>query len=124
MGNEPFRECPRFDACSCNVCPLDPLAHLRDALGGEEECRATRSTRETIAARHLGVLPSGGRLPHEIARDKRRASWAALPEDHPTKVALQIGRRSFRKRDLPTPKKDGTQSAEPDGQIVGRDKNA
>ena len=85
---KPFQECPSFDACSCNVCPLDPDAGRLVALPGEERCHAKRTTREVIAARHLGLLPGRGLLPREIRRDARKAVWNSLPEDHPRKLAL------------------------------------
>jgi hypothetical protein len=48
----------------------------------EHECRASRTTRETIAAQH-GRPPSWGWLARERANDSRaraqRASWAATP---------------------------------------------
>lgn len=87
---EPYRECPSFDVCSCNLCPLDPDAHRREALPGEEECRAHRSTRAAIAARHP-ELHGVGLLPRERAHDNRsaaaKAARARMPEDHPSKVA-------------------------------------
>lgn len=91
----PFEECPRFNRCSCNVCPLDPDVELRFALPGEMECRAERPTREAIAARYPGQLPWRGLLPEERKRDERKAVWAALPEDDPRKVRLRSARAKW-----------------------------
>lgn len=85
---EPFRDCPRFEACSCNACPLDPAIATRPVLPGEERCVARRRVRERIAAAHVGVLAGRGLLPRELERDKRRAAWAALPADDPRKLAF------------------------------------
>ncbi len=83
MG-QPFEDCPSFEACSCNVCPLDPLSALhggpRVALPGEESCRATRAARERVAVAH-GHEPAWALLPRELARARRRTAWAALPPE-------------------------------------------
>jgi hypothetical protein len=84
MEPEPFKECPQFQTCSCNFCPLDPDADKRIALPGEETCTARRSVRERIASR-CPDLPRGGLTLAEVARDRRRAAarerWEALPQE-------------------------------------------
>jgi hypothetical protein len=87
-----FEECPQYHACSCNVCPLDPDVERMFALPGEMDCRAERPTREKIAERYGGTLPWSGLLPREHASQRRKAEWAALPEDHPRKVNLRRAR--------------------------------
>jgi hypothetical protein len=77
----PARECPQFQKCNAPLCPLDPDVSHRHALPGEPRCRATRRTREAIAARYPGELPTGGLKPKEVNADKRRAKWAALPPE-------------------------------------------
>ena len=78
MANQkpPFEECYKFSGCSCNVCPLYPEAHKRQAFPGEERCKA----REAIAAKYPELLSGGGLLPREVKSDRARARWAALPE--------------------------------------------
>ncbi len=80
---EPFRQCPKFESCSVNVCPLDPAMLQRQALADEDRCRSLRSTRLAIAAEHPN-LPTAGLTLAEIARDKRsaaaKARWEALPQ--------------------------------------------
>jgi hypothetical protein len=88
----PFEACPRFQKCSCNVCPVDPDVETMFALPGEMECRADRSAREKIAAQYGGVLPWKGLLPDERAHDRRKAEWAALAEDDTRKVRLRNAR--------------------------------
>lgn len=86
----PLTLCGQYEACSCPRCPLDPAVDTRDALPGEPTCTARRTTRERIAASYPAeLLPWRGLLPRERRRDERRAAWAALPEDHPRKVALR-----------------------------------
>ena len=85
LTGEPFKECPSFYSCSCNVCPLDFDMAKRFALPEEEECRAHRPTRVAIAARYPD-LPTGGLTYAEVARDARRSKarerWAAMsPEE-------------------------------------------
>lgn len=101
-SQDPYRECPSFDVCSCNVCPLDPAMRSMRALPGEDTCKAKRSTRERIAAKYPTALPWGGLLPREIARDRRKAVWAALPEDHPRKQRLAAA-TALRTHKVPVP---------------------
>lgn len=104
----PYQECPRYDSCSCNVCPLDPEAAARIALPGEEACRAQRTTREAIAARYPALIPMRGLLPREIRRDARKAAWNDLPENHPRKVALAAARA---RSPLATVKNEGSDAS-------------
>ena len=76
---EPFRECPQFESCSCNGCPLDPAQGEREALEGDEPCLARRATRVAIVARYP-ELALDGLLHAERVRDRKRAKWLALPE--------------------------------------------
>jgi hypothetical protein len=51
---KPYKECPRFEECSVNHCPLDPEAESRVSLPGDPEtkCNARISTRKSIAAKY------------------------------------------------------------------------
>ncbi len=84
MTRQPFESCPRFEGCSCNVCPLDPLSALhggpRVALPGEETCRASQAAREAVAVAY-GYPAAWGWLPREARRDRARARWLALPPE-------------------------------------------
>ncbi|WP_324095423.1 hypothetical protein [Candidatus Binatus sp.] len=95
MRNQPFNECPRFQRCSCNDCPLDYQMGKRGPvlrsdpkgsapIGAVSLCKATRSTRVAIAARYP-ELPTGGLKHAEIVSDKRsaagKARWDALPTE-------------------------------------------
>jgi hypothetical protein len=80
----PYQTCPSFPSCACNDCPLDPASALRGgsriAVEGEEPCRATRTTRERIAAAS-GIDPALVLLPHERRRDVARKAWESLPSE-------------------------------------------
>ena len=57
---QPFYECPQFDSCSCNKCPLDPEYKNMIALPGEERCKAQKPTRMKIGEKYQSVLPLKG----------------------------------------------------------------
>ena len=72
-NEQAFYECPRFQRCGCNDCPLDmQMGQRGPVLDSDEKCKATRATRVAIAARY-SALPTGGLKRSEIARDARRA---------------------------------------------------
>ena len=75
----PYRDCPSFERCSNNHCPLDPLADQRPSMADDPETRCTcrRSTREAIAQRY--GLQGGGLTRRDKGRDARTARWEALP---------------------------------------------
>jgi hypothetical protein len=74
----PIMECPRWDICSAPTCPLDRLWAARDIIADpdDEVCKARRSTREEIAARHP-ALKNGGLTQAEIANDRRSVLYKA-----------------------------------------------
>jgi hypothetical protein len=80
----PYRDCPQYDRCSCNDCPLDPRSAThggdRVALEGEDPCSAQRKTREKVAMQH-GYPAEWARLKRELKADGKRAAWMALPEE-------------------------------------------
>lgn len=82
----PFRECPRYDSCSCNKCPLDPLIDQRRVLPDDEKCKAWKSTRMKIAAKYPKLLPYGGLYKKQWEAKKR---WADMD---PAKKELILGR--------------------------------
>jgi hypothetical protein len=82
---KPYKDCPRFEECSVNHCPLDPQAAIRVSLpdDAETECKARISTRKQIALKH--GLPNRGMTKRELTRERRskakKAWWASLPEE-------------------------------------------
>ena len=77
----PYYDCPQFEGCSRNHCPLDPERGLRENLPDDPvtKCRARLGIRQEIASRHN--LAGEGMTEREIRRAKRRAQWDALPEE-------------------------------------------
>jgi hypothetical protein len=63
MGNSqvlPFKECPRFETCSSNRCPLDPDIELRQHIKGEEKCGVRKRTRYKIGVKYPQLLKYKG----------------------------------------------------------------
>lgn len=61
----PYQECPSFEACSCNNCPLDPEASViggkeRFGLKNEEKCRAHKFTRKRVGLKYSHLLKYQG----------------------------------------------------------------
>lgn len=104
MAGEPYGDCPRFQRCSVNVCPLDPemaskeVSHPLPLLGitGDPELRCTlpRGERVQIAEQHPGVLPWSGLRPREYAA---LAWWESLSAEQKEEVRDR-GRVSLLKR--------------------------
>ena len=70
----PYHECPSFVKCSCNVCPLDPLAHQKERLPGEEGCKAEKPTRMRIGEKYPDLLKETGLTHREFqARERQNA---------------------------------------------------
>ena len=60
--NEPFLECPRYERCAVNVCPLDPDQELRNVhkLDKEQKCPMEKAVRVRIGSKYPELLPRGG----------------------------------------------------------------
>jgi len=82
---EPYKDCPRFEKCSVNCCPLDIEARSRVSLPDDPdtECRARIVTRKLIALKY--GLMNKGMTEKEIIRERRskarKAWWNSLPEE-------------------------------------------
>jgi hypothetical protein len=82
--NRPYLECPRFESCSVNHCPLDPKAAIRVSLPSDHEtkCKARITARKEIALKY--GLSNRGMIEKEIRRERlskaKKAWWASLPE--------------------------------------------
>lgn len=74
---QPFLECPRYDRCSVNHCPLDPLQSDREPHPGDKEpvCTMEKGVRARIGSKYLDLLPLGGLTPREHAGARK---WANL----------------------------------------------
>ena len=83
--NRLYLECPRFEECSVNHCPLDAEAESKVSLPDdpEIECKARITTRKEIALKY--GLPNRGMTERELTRERRskakKAWWKSLPEE-------------------------------------------
>ena len=59
------RECPRFNTCSVNNCPLDP--HPANPADKEIKCDMEKAVRQRIAAKYPDQLANGGLTAREAA---------------------------------------------------------
>jgi hypothetical protein len=75
-----YHECPNFDSCSVNACPLASEDYESLPDDPETECTAMLSTRQRIAAKY--GLSNQGKTKKElisVARSERaKAQWAGL----------------------------------------------
>jgi len=72
---KPYYECPSFNVCSANVCPLDPDIKLRKKITGEEKCRAYKTTRVKIGGKYPELLKFKG-LTHKEWNGMKR--WEGM----------------------------------------------
>ena len=89
---KPFLECPRFDFCSVNACPLDP--QIKESLEDdpETECKALLSVRKKIAEKYQ--LSNQGMTLKELQREARRIrakmQWQKLSNEEKQKRINQL----------------------------------
>ena len=96
---KPYRECPSFNKCSANVCPLDPEQHLRTHVKGEEVCHAEKPTRMRIGAKYPDLLKERG-LTHREFQARERES-ALTPQQRELRLQrLTKARKSLPSRDI------------------------
>lgn len=79
MTIEPQRECPRWDKCSVNFCPLDPFQNQRPTHEAdiEQKCTIAKTIRQRIGTKYPNLLPRFGLTSKEWAARLRFAnmSW-------------------------------------------------
>lgn len=56
----PMIECPSFNRCNANLCPLDPDIDDRPYVGGDDRCKGEKPTRHKIALKYPQLLPLQG----------------------------------------------------------------
>lgn len=78
MTPYPPTECPRYDKCSVNLCPIDPDQELRTAHreDRQQECPMEKNVRKRIALCYPDLLPRLGLTTREHAS---AMVWASLP---------------------------------------------
>ena len=74
-----MKTCPQFNTCSAPSCPLDLNQAIRPAASDEPQCKASRSTRLTLALGHH--LPHAGLTHREVVRAAKRKRWMEQPQD-------------------------------------------
>lgn len=79
----PAKECPRWDSCSVNRCPLDPGYHLLKSLPDDPtpKCTMERRVRERIGVKYSDILPWKGLTGHEIAASEREARMSEAQKE-------------------------------------------
>ena len=74
----PYHECPSFERCNANVCPLDPLQQEKETLEGEATCRSEEPTRLKIGAKYPLILNERGLIHKRFQAQER---WNALSNE-------------------------------------------
>ena len=87
MSKMPYHECPSFNNCNVNVCPLDPLSREKERLQGEGSCKSEKPTRMRIGAKYPDLLPFKGQTKREFQAKER---WNALSPEK-KELFLQAG---------------------------------
>lgn len=74
---KPEKECPRWQSCSVNNCPLS--VNRAPAFKGDKQrkCPMERAVRQKIARKYPDLLPEGGLTSRERQGDKIWASFDA-----------------------------------------------
>lgn len=65
LNRMPYHECPSFERCSSNNCPLDPAASIIGGkehfnLKNEEKCKAHKPTRIKVGSKYPELLKYQG----------------------------------------------------------------
>ena len=75
----PYHECPSFNTCNSNICPLDPFPNDKYKLPGEAKCKGEKPMRMRIAAKYPELLVYKGLTRKQFMARER---WEALsPEE-------------------------------------------
>ena len=87
MKPYPPSECPRFESCSVNICPLDPDVAKRNRITGEPHCTMAKVHRVKVGSRYPDLLPLGGMKPKEFAAKER---WESLTDEERNSITSQL----------------------------------
>jgi hypothetical protein len=78
MSPYPPKECPRYDKCSVNSCPLDPeqAIHKPDTGDRDRKCTMEKGVRSRIGQKYPDLLPLKG-----LTRGEWSAAllWSKIP---------------------------------------------
>jgi hypothetical protein len=92
-NNEAFRECPKFDSCSANDCPLDTNPHTFTVEDDPEtECTYRYAERKKIAEKY--GLPNMGMTKKELVgyhrSQKKKLWWKNLSEEKKKRIKSNL----------------------------------
>lgn len=87
----PYHQCPRFNICSANVCPLDPDKRQRNFIPGESVCTLAKSIRLKLGE----SLPWKGLTSRELAG---RKTWENLLENQKVAPMVRLGGLALKHR--------------------------
>ena len=92
---EPSRDCPKFNRCGVNKCPLHPHYQTLDAAPGDAEtkCGLSKRKRQAISSGHPGVLPFDGLTGKEY---RGARAWASRSEDDKRRV-IEAGQNALKR---------------------------
>ncbi len=96
MKEEPFRECPRFDKCSVNNCPLSsqyPDLYI-DIYDKQKECNLAKTIRVEIG-RKYPELKYQGMTPREWGASKRYEGFSSDEKEHLAKIGTKSLKSHF-----------------------------
>jgi hypothetical protein len=93
-----MKACPRFEKCSANICPLDPLWRKRVHREGEPICGLAREAVKDGADRRLE-----GYIPQEMLAEVRRTIPQIMARWVPIQKGLERAAISGSKMDARAP---------------------
>ena len=87
----PMRQCPRYQSCSVNHCPLDPEQdlHLAHSDDRERKCPMEKGVRQRIGQKYPDLLPLLGLTPKEAIGAKQWANCSASEKEAKRERARQ-----------------------------------
>lgn len=79
----PERECPRYERCSVNFCPLDADQdrHSVHKLDKEQKCPMEKRVRVRIGSQYPDLLPMGGLTSREWSGAQRMAKLSSAEKE-------------------------------------------
>src|SRR3990167_10858769 len=89
-----MKQCPRFNSCSCPICPLDEDKSERIYVSDEPKCNLSKSLRMKFGR----DLPWKGLFPKELAGYK---SWHSKSENNKLKIVQLLATTGSKNRFAP-----------------------
>jgi len=84
---QPYEDCPRFQKCNVNVCPLDSDINDKFLLEGEDKCRVEKPTRLRIGSKYSYLLPHQGFTKREVHNKEK---WDAKSPAEKELIATRL----------------------------------